>query len=236
MRDEDLVKKGENKVYRGLALQQEQLAEAFRALGAKLGEWFRQVEPQLSEKARATLAENAAWQGSLKALAAVEAGQLTDKAAINEPFKTVDDAVTFADKHLRPDKDKTFTKADLRGALKRLAEARDDALFVLERIAYFDAQLDWLDTNFPGGEWRNVEGLCKIASQKEIAEQQFSLNPGRYVGVALEDDGLTAEDFRDFMQSNAAALAQLHKEADELQRLIAGDVEALFVEAKAEAA
>ncbi|MGH9853257.1 MAG: N-6 DNA methylase, partial [Blastocatellia bacterium] len=125
--------------------------------------------------------------------------------------------------------------ADLRGALRRLAEERDDTLFTLERIAYFDAQLEWLDTHFPEGRWRDVEGLCKIASRAEIAERQFSLNPGRYVGVAMEDDGMTADEFREFMQSGADGVARLHGEADELQRLIAEDVKMLFEKAKAEA-
>ncbi len=236
LRDEEQVKNGRHKTWRGLAVQQEILAEACRALGESLGDWFDQVEPNLSDEAKTALAENLDWKPSLRSLTAVTVAQLADKTAINEQFKRAEDAVSFADKRLRPDKDKSFAKADLRGALKRVIEARDDALFVLERIAYFDAQLDWLDTNFPDGEWRDVEGLCKIATKKEIAEQQFSLNPGRYVGVALEDDGMNAEDFRAFLLNNAAALAALHNEADELQRLIAEDVKALFAEAKVEAA
>ncbi len=235
-RDTGVINPDSGKTYKGIVSERDRLAEAFRTLGANLGEWFRQIEPQLADEAIAALAENKRWQRDIESLSAVAANQLTDKAAINEQFKVAEEAVTFADKRLRPAKDKTFSKADLRGALKRLAEARDDALFVLESIAYFEAQLAWLDTNFPAGKWRDVEGLCKIASRAEIAEQQFSLNPGRYVGVALEDDGMTAEDFRDFMQGNAAALAQLHREADELQRVIAGDVDALFVKVKAEAA
>lgn len=228
LRDPEQVKNGRHKTYRGLAAQQEALAEACRALGVSLSAWFRQIEAQLTDEAQAALTENAAWKETVAALAEITTDQLPDKAAINERFKQAEYAVSFADKRLRPNKDKTFTKTDLRGALKRLAEARDNALFVLERIAYFDTQLAWLDTNFPNGAWRNVEGLCKIASRAEIAEQQFSLNPGRYVGVSVEDDGMTAEGFREFMQTSAAALAVLHHEADELQRLIADDARALF--------
>ena len=119
--------------------------------------------------------------------------------------------------------------------MKRVAEEREDTLFVSERIAYFESQIEWLDTNFPEGVWRDVEGLCKIADRAEIEEQQFSLNPGRYVGVSIEDDGMTEEEFRVFVQTNAAALVELHKVADELQRLIAEDLQTLFEEAKAEA-
>lgn len=235
-RDREVTDADTGKTYRGVAAQRERLAEAFRELGAKLDDWFRQVEARLFEDARAEPDEISAWKRDVELLQSVAAEQLTGKAAINECFKSAEEAVTFADKQLRPEKDKTFTKADIRGALRRLAAERDDTLFVLERVAYFEAQLAWLDANFPDGRWRDVEGLCKIASRDEIAQQQYSLNPGRYVGVSVEDDGMTADEFRAFMQSGADELARLHSEADELQRLIAEDVKALFEKAKAEAA
>jgi type I restriction enzyme M protein len=238
--DGEVTNEDTDKTYKGIAAHREQLAAAFRTLAEKIITWHKGIAPQLSMselsgEAKDAPVGNDEWENNLAWLQAVAAEQLSDKAAINDLFKRAEEAVTFADKVLRPPKDKTFAKADIRGALKRLAEARDDVLFILERLAYFEAQTAWLDTNFPEGVWRDVEGLCKIASRAEIAEQQFSLNPGRYVGVGVEDDGMSAEEFRDFMQTNAAALAQLHIEADELQRLIAEDVKALFAEAKAEA-
>jgi type I restriction enzyme M protein len=223
------------KTYNGIAVHREQLAGAFRALALKLGEWRESIKAQLTDEAKAALLEHAEGTSRLEALKAVSAGELTDKGAINELFKRAEEAVAFADKVLRPPKDKTFTKADIRGALKRLADEREDALFVLERIAYFEEQAAWLDANFPDGAWRDVEGLCKVASRAEIAEQGFSLNPGRYVGVSAEDDGMSEAAFRAFMETNADALARLHTEADELQCLIAEDFKALFAEPKAEA-
>lgn len=38
---------------------------------------------------------------------------------------------------------------------------------------------------FPNGKYIDVEGLCKIVSLKEIKENDYSLTPGRYVGVSL---------------------------------------------------
>ena len=181
------------------------------------------------------LARVSEWKLQIETLQSVTFDDLTNKSAIAERFRSAEEAVTFADKVLRLAKDKTFARADVRGALNRLKAERDDALFVLERIAYFAAQGEWLNRNFPEGEWRDVEGLCKIASRAEIAEQNFSLNPGRYVGVSMEDDGMTAADFREFTQTNHAALRLLHAEADELQTLIAEDLMSLFSEAKTEA-
>ncbi|MFL6284259.1 MAG: N-6 DNA methylase [Pyrinomonadaceae bacterium] len=234
-RDGEVTNDDTQKTYKGVAAHREQLAAAFRALASNLVEWRAGVEAQLTNEARAALSEDTEGTGKLESLKAVSVVELPDKAAINELFKRAEEAVTFADKVLRPPKDKTFTKADIRGALKRLADEREDALFVLERVGYFEEQSAWLDTNFPEGVWRDVEGLCKVASRAEIAEQGFSLNPGRYVGVSAEDDGMTAEEFRAFMETNSNTLARLHIEADELQRLIAEDLQALFAEAQAEA-
>jgi type I restriction enzyme M protein len=235
-RDREVTDSDTGKTYRGIAAQREELAEAFCKLGANLGEWFLQVEERLTEEAVAALAENAFWKRDVELLRYAAADQLNGREAIAELFKSAENAVTFADKQLRPDKDKSFTKADIRGDLKRLSEKRDDMLFVLERIGYFESQLEWLDANFPEGRWRDVEGLCKIASRDEIAQQQYSLNPGRYVGVSVKDDGMTADEFRAFMQNGADELARLHGEADQLQSLIAEDMQTLFEKAKAEAA
>jgi type I restriction enzyme M protein len=46
--------------------------------------------------------------------------------------------------------------------------------------------------HFPEGAYRDVAGLCKVATLDEIEGQGWSLNPGRYVGVAErgEDEGV----------------------------------------------
>ena len=52
-------------------------------------------------------------------------------------------------------------------------------------------QLEWLTSRFPDGVYVDVKGLCKVVSQSEIAENDYSLTPGRYVGVIDQID----EDF-----------------------------------------
>ena len=47
------------------------------------------------------------------------------------------------------------------------------------------------NTKFPDGEYADVPGLCKVATVEEIEAQGWSLNPGRYVGVATQE----TEDF-----------------------------------------
>ena len=73
------------------------------------------------------------------------------------------------------------------------------------------------------GDYRDVPGLCKVASRAEIAAQDWSLNPGRYVGVApgeQPDD----EDFRERLAALQEELEGLNTEAARLQGVIAANV------------
>lgn len=65
---------------------------------------------------------------------------------------------------------------------------------------------EMLIETFPDKVYRDVAGLCKIATLDEIEAQGWSLNPGRYVGVAQRQE---AEDF-DF----AARLEELNEELE----------------------
>ena len=57
-----------------------------------------------------------------------------------------------------------------------------------------------LAEHFPEGRYADVAGLCKVATRAEIESQGWSLNPGRYVGVAAR----TEEDF-DFKGRNRSS-------------------------------
>ena len=52
-------------------------------------------------------------------------------------------------------------------------------------------QADWLQERFPDAALRDVEGLVKLVDRTEIEAHDWSLTPGRYVGVAPEEE----EDF-----------------------------------------
>jgi type I restriction enzyme M protein len=69
--------------------------------------------------------------------------------------------------------------------------------------------------NFPKGKYSDVLGLCKVATLAEIEAQGWSLNPGRYVGVAER-----APDDFEF----AERLEELNEEARELEERIAENI------------
>jgi type I restriction enzyme M protein len=80
--------------------------------------------------------------------------------------------------------------------------------------------------NFPKGKYGDVLGLCKVATLAEIESQGWSLNPGRYVGVAerTPDDFEFAERLEELNEE----LETLNAEARELEERIAENVAALL--------
>jgi len=79
-----------------------------------------------------------------------------------------------------------------------------------------------LKEKFPDGRYVDVPGLCKVATLDEIRQQGYSLNPGRYVGIAERE----AEDFEfsERLQKLNEELETLNTEARELEERIAANV------------
>ena len=80
--------------------------------------------------------------------------------------------------------------------------------------------------HFPKGKYRDVAGLCKVATIKEIEAQGWSLNPGRYVGVA--DRAPDDFDFKERLEEMNEELETLNAEARELEDRIAENVTQLL--------
>ncbi len=97
---------------------------------------------------------------------------------------------------------------DITRARKAADEARTLAVEQLKQVRYFWKQAHWLTERFPEAELRDVEGLVKLVDRAEIEANDWSLTPGRYVGVAPEEED---EDF-DFEE----ALRDIHVELEDL--------------------
>lgn len=98
----------------------------------------------------------------------------------------------------------------------------------MKAAAYFHRQIVWLQERFPNAEFADVPGLCKVVSRAEIEAVDWSLTPGRYVGVAPQE---VDEDF-DFEQTLRdihVELADLNREAVELAAKIQENFEELGI-------
>ena len=71
--------------------------------------------------------------------------------------------------------------------------------------------------------YADIPGLCKAATLKEIEVQGWSLNPGRYVGVA-PGEGVSDEDFKEQLEALNEELEVLNAQARELEAIIAKNV------------
>ena len=119
--------------------------------------------------------------------------------------------------------------AEYQANLAEAPEASDDKDVLTK--SYWQANIDWLLERFPDGVYRDVVGLCKVAKldgEDGIIDQDYSLNPGRYVGVVIEDDGMTEEEFKAEMFSLNTELAKLNSEAHLLEEKIALNLQELF--------
>ena len=84
----------------------------------------------------------------------------------------------------------------------------------------------WFNERFPDGKYQDIEGLCKIVTLDEVIESDYSLTPGRYVGVTfVEDDGV---DYKGRLLEIHEELEQLNKEAHKLESLISQNLKGLI--------
>lgn len=111
------------------------------------------------------------------------------------------------------------TRRDLKRHGSEMESAFGKAIEALEANNYFTRHLEWLLHRFPDGTYRDVPGLVKLVTLAEIEAADWSLTPGRYVGVApAEADD--EEDFEEEMRAIHAEIGDLNAEAAELAERI----------------
>lgn len=120
------------------------------------------------------------------------------------------------------------------GIITRLYEGDNNGFWALVeeyKQAGKQEQIDWLLERWPDGKYQDVIGLCKVAKlegEDGIIDQDYSLNPGRYVGVVIEDDGMTEEEFAKVMKLNFSELKNLNNKAKTFIDEIEGNIKILF--------
>jgi type I restriction enzyme M protein len=114
-------------------------------------------------------------------------------------IKQLFDVISTAQKEYQLSKNKNWKELNLKEQLDLLKSLQqqlsgnpdEEEPGLLHVTEYFYKQAHWLTSRFPESVYTDVEGLCKVVTQKEIEAKDWSLSPGRYVGV----DTATEEDF-----------------------------------------
>lgn len=104
-----------------------------------------------------------------------------------------------------------FSEEQLEGLTALINGFRGDDLEVTADNA-------WFNEHFPEGAYRDVEGLCKVVEMDEIIEQDYSLTPGRYVGVSIDID--MDFDYQGRMAEIHNELSALNEQANTLMNQI----------------
>ena len=147
---------------------------------------------------------------------------------LHASLKVLDKAIREMDKR----KAEAAKAAGKRAAGNRQARGVKDAVQALHdevKLAErFYTHIAWLQERFPQAAYNDVTGLCKLASRAEMQEQDWSLNPGRYVGVVIEEDGKTEEEFLVDLQQSLDELIDLDEAATALKKTVEVNLKSLI--------
>jgi type I restriction enzyme M protein len=106
-------------------------------------------------------------------------------------IKQLLDAISAATKEYQLNKNKDWKELNLKEHLDQLkallqqlsGNPDEEEPGLLHETEYFYKQAHWLTSRFPDGNYRDYIGLCKVVNKKELEAKDWSLSPGRYVGV-----------------------------------------------------
>lgn len=128
--------------------------------------------------------------------------------------------MTFTEKKWKTGKDKKYKEVK-----KEFDYYISQPILLLERTHTAFAEslenIAWMQKRFPDGKYQDVIGLCKMADLKEVAEEQdYSMNPGRYVGIEILDDKISTEEFKNRFIELTSNYSQLLEESFKIETTI----------------
>ena len=144
---------------------------------------------------------------------------------LHQDLKVLDKAVRNVEKSAATSNGNGTRNTDkqLKGVKAKLSELHTEMKSAEESFKH----IAWLQERFPKAEYEDVTGLCKLASLDEVKEQDYSLNPGRYVGVVIEEDGKTEEEFLEELAKLQAELQSLNASSSALEISIGKNISGL---------
>jgi type I restriction enzyme M protein len=145
-------------------------------------------------------------------------------AALHEGLKQLDKTVRQHEKRQAEQALAEGKRVTINRKTKALKTALEELHQETKNAEMFYQHIRWLQERFPNADYEDVTGLCKLASPAEVKEQDYSLNAGRYVGVVVEEDGKTEEEFISDILKQRDELNLLNKTAHDLENILNANV------------
>lgn len=150
-------------------------------------------------------------------------------------IKQLLDAISTAAKDYQLSKNKDWKELNLKEQLDQLKALQqqlsgnpdEEEPGLLHETEYFWKQAHWLTSRFPEGVYTDVEGLCKVVTQSEIEAKDWSLSPGRYVGVDTSND--VDFDYEERLNEIHIELDGLNEEAVALANAISENYKSILI-------
>lgn len=145
---------------------------------------------------------------------------------IDSTYKQINGIIDFAEKDLEAKDFDEWEGREIYKLKKGIEELRKISVEQLKQPGYFHKQITWLQSKFPKAKLENVEGLVKLVNRKEVEENDWSLTPGRFVGVTKEpvDEDF---DFDETMKEMHDEIESLNEESIILSKIIIDNFESL---------
>jgi len=152
-------------------------------------------------------------------------------AALHDSLKQIDKAVRRHEKALAEAAKLAGKRQSSDRATRQLKTALEELHREVKNAESYFGHIHWLQERFPEAQYEDVTGLCKLADLDDVKEQDYSLNPGRYVGVVIEEDGKTEEEFVEEILGLETQLNELSESAKGLENIISANVRSITGEA-----
>lgn len=144
--------------------------------------------------------------------------------ALHEGLKCLDKTVRQHEKQQTEQAQQEGKRTSTDRRTKALKTALEELHQDVKNAELYYQHIHWLQERFPNAQYEDVTGLCKLATPEEIKEQDYSLNPGRYVGVVIEEDGKSEEEFIAELLAMHDELSNLNNAARGLEAIIGQNI------------
>jgi len=199
--------------------------EAAKACFQSLDQWTAHIARDLKKSCELKLAAQKKRVAELGTLAEACRDLVKD---VDLACKLATRLVDVAEKDVKGSANNAWDGGVINRLEKEIDARRKDAVDRLKRTAYFQSQAHWLLSRFPDAQFVPVPGLCRAVTRSDIKTADWSLTPGRYVGVAPPEVDQDF-DFEQVLRDIHVELADLNQEATVLAAKIQENFEGLGV-------